>query len=168
MSNPNIINKNFSKKLKQLRKSRNISREKFSEEIGVHPSTVQALESEPKYINTELLLRICVYFDVSPTYFFGYSKDNQFETEPMNDSEQDVDNLNVAVKKAIGKKLRQLRTSRQISLEELGRLTDRKKAGLSQLENGDCNLTTDTIISLCKLYKCEPDTLLKLSKKFFS
>lgn len=62
---------NFGKTLKQLRESRNISAIKLSEDLNIHRGSLSNWETGKRKPDSEMLVKIAKYFDVSVDYLLG-------------------------------------------------------------------------------------------------
>lgn len=69
-------------KIKTLRKSKSKSQEALAFDIGVSRQTINKWETNKAQPNTENLLLLCSIFEVSADYFF--------ESEPVDNDEQDI------------------------------------------------------------------------------
>lgn len=64
-------------RLKELRKERKISQQKLADHLDVARSTVAMWEVGPNQPDSEMLLRIADYFDVTIDYLLGRSDDSE-------------------------------------------------------------------------------------------
>lgn len=65
------VGDNFGKRLKQLMDSRNISAMKLSEDLNIHRGSLSNWETGKRKPDSEMLLKIANYFDVSVDYLLG-------------------------------------------------------------------------------------------------
>ncbi|WP_394343674.1 helix-turn-helix domain-containing protein [Apibacter raozihei] len=56
----------------------------------------------------------------------------------------------LAYKKVLGKRLKSIRESKEISLNDLASLCNLEKTAISRIENGRTNITFKTALILCK------------------
>ena len=66
----------FGKTLKTLRKSRNISATKLSEDLNIHRGSLSNWETGRRTPDSEMLLKIANYFNVSVDYLLGNDTDD--------------------------------------------------------------------------------------------
>lgn len=69
------------KRLKELRKSKNISQKDFAEYMNVAQNTVSRWENGDRLMDTDTLLRAARYFGVSTDYLLGVEKRRQILIE---------------------------------------------------------------------------------------
>lgn len=65
----------FSRRFKELRKSKNLTQDKVADIFGVTVRTIQFYEKGERYPDFNGLIRIADYFDVSLDYLVGRSDD---------------------------------------------------------------------------------------------
>lgn len=75
---------NFGKVLKNLRISRNISAVKFSEDLNIHRGSLSNWETGKRTPDSEMLLKIAKYFNVSVDYLLGNRKEKTDDTDLFN------------------------------------------------------------------------------------
>ena len=63
--------------------------------------------------------------------------------------------------KLVGKQIKQIRTSKGLSLLDLSALSNIEKANLSKMENGKSNLTLRTLLTISDALNVNPYELLK-------
>lgn len=63
-------------RLKELRKSRNISQLKLAIDLNMNQNSISRYENLEREADYETLLRFADYFDVSLDYLFGRTEDN--------------------------------------------------------------------------------------------
>lgn len=61
--------------------------------------------------------------------------------------------------------LRELRETKELTQEQLGKLLNMTQRKISRLETKSTEPTTDEIIQICKLFKVSADYILGLSSK---
>ena len=66
----------FGKTLKTLRNSRNISATKLSEDLNIHRGSLSNWETGRRTPDSEMLLKIANYFNVSVDYLLGNDTDD--------------------------------------------------------------------------------------------
>lgn len=72
---------NFGKTLKMLRNNRNISAVKLSEDLNIHRGSLSNWETGRRTPDSEMLLKIANYFNVSVDYLLGNDKNNTDDTD---------------------------------------------------------------------------------------
>lgn len=75
---------NFGKTLKMLRNNRNISAIKFSEDLNIHRGSLSNWETGRRTPDSEMLLKIANYFNVSVDYLLGNDNKQTDDTDIMN------------------------------------------------------------------------------------
>ena len=75
---------NFGKTLKMLRNNRNISAVKLSEDLNIHRGSLSNWETGRRTPDSEMLLKIANYFNVSVDYLLGNDKNNTDDTDLFN------------------------------------------------------------------------------------
>lgn len=78
----NSLKEKTSKRIKELRLSRNYTMEKLAELIGVAKSTIAKWENG--YVDNmrqERIIRLAEIFNVSPTYIMGYDDESEIDEE---------------------------------------------------------------------------------------
>lgn len=96
----------FSERLKELRRTRGTFQAKLAEYLGLSTVTLSQYENEVRYPDTETLIKIAKYFNVSTDYLTGLSDyENPQEQEKLNIRLDEIDkqfnNLNVCDKKSV-------------------------------------------------------------------
>ncbi len=61
----------YGKILKELRIENKLTQQKFAEIFQISPKSVSKYENEQLDLNTELIMKICKYFNVSADYLLG-------------------------------------------------------------------------------------------------
>lgn len=80
---------NFGKTLKMLRNNRNISAVKLSEDLNIHRGSLSNWETGRRTPDSEMLLKIANYFNVSVDYLLGNDKNNTDDTDLFNELKGD-------------------------------------------------------------------------------
>ena len=60
----------YGKILKELRIENKLTQQKFAEIFQISPKSVSKYENEQLDLNTELIMKICKYYNVSADYLF--------------------------------------------------------------------------------------------------
>ncbi len=66
----------FQSRLKELRKSKNVTQKKLGEYLGVTQNAVFNWESGKTEPNSETILKIAEFFQVTPSYLMGWENEN--------------------------------------------------------------------------------------------
>lgn len=74
----------FGKTLKTLRNNRNISATKLSEDLNIHRGSLSNWETGRRTPDSEMLLKIANYFNVSVDYLLGNDTNNTDDTDLFN------------------------------------------------------------------------------------
>lgn len=121
------------KKIKELRKSKNLTQEEFSEQIGISRSYLSDLENNRKSPSVETLKQIA---ERSGCFLFV-----DFQTKPVK-------------KQLIGEKIKKLRLDNGWTMEQLGeRLNPKSSKGcVSNWENGHNNPNRQRTKELAELF----------------
>lgn len=86
-----MIYNNFGDKLKDLRKSRNLTQEEFGREMGLSKAVVSKYENYMGYPTFNKLIRIAKYFGVTTDYLLGASEHMKtIDVAGLTDSQIDV------------------------------------------------------------------------------
>lgn len=116
---------NFSKRLQELRKSKNLSQPELAAIIDVSDRSISAWERGLTLPNTETAIKIADYFNVSTDYLFGRDKETQ---DPQ------VDPNIVSIQRAYEK----LTPADKEKMIEMNRLMF--KAAFEEEDNGECTV----------------------------
>lgn len=66
------IKKNFGRRIKELRKNRNLSQEKFSEMVDIAQNTLSYIETGDNFCSAETLEKIAKAIDIEPYELFDF------------------------------------------------------------------------------------------------
>lgn len=69
----------------------------------------------------------------------------------------------LAYKKELGKRIKSIRESKELSLNDLASLCDLEKTAISRIENGRTNITFKTALILCNALDIELKEFFDLS-----
>lgn len=89
----------ISTRLKSLREDADLSQKELAKLLGVSPSTIGMYESKKRTPDSEMLTRICDFFNITVDYLIGRSniKNPKCSTynkeEPITDEEKNILNL---------------------------------------------------------------------------
>lgn len=110
-------------RIKELRNSKGVSQQKLAEALGVSRSTVAMWETGNSEPDSEMLITIANYFDVSVDYLLG--KTEQKNPAAKNDNEIGFDDFTYAM----------YNESKELSDEKKQQLLEMAKFFKSQLDN---------------------------------
>ncbi|MBR1600426.1 MAG: helix-turn-helix transcriptional regulator [Alphaproteobacteria bacterium] len=76
----------FAERLTKIRLEENLTQEQFAARLGndISKQKIYLIESGKRALNTELLYKICMTFDISADYFFGRSNNRKNHREDAN------------------------------------------------------------------------------------
>ncbi len=135
--------------LKYCREDLKMTQTEFGDLFGVSKGTVSSWENGYSFMPLEKL--------ISFSNQYGYSLD--FICNLSHDSEKS-NKLKNTDKKQIGKTLRNLRKSLQLSQDEFSKKCNIPQSTYSHYEIGYKMVTTLNLYSICKTYHVSMDTLL--------
>lgn len=88
---PSNFRKDFSKRLKEIRKSKNLTQSEFAEKVGLARATISYYEQEgterSRLPDVEILYRMCRATGISADYFMGLAKNPKTKMQTCNLSE---------------------------------------------------------------------------------
>ncbi len=61
----------FGQKLIEIRKDHNLTQKQMGEILNVNQRTISQYENESRDLNTNTIIKICTYFDISADYLLG-------------------------------------------------------------------------------------------------
>ena len=82
MLNDKDIKNIFGSAIRELRTSKGITQEKLAEFLGLQPQTIAKIETGKRFVSSELLSKLCNFFNVSPSVFFN-SKVQEYTQESL-------------------------------------------------------------------------------------
>ena len=119
----------MNEKIKELRKLLNLSLVAFSKPLGCSPTHIKRMEVGTVIPGEEFISKLCEVYHISPAYFDGTVSIEELD---IKDQEEE--------KKEIGKRLKQARKEKGMTLKELSLLASITDAQLSPTENGHYRL----------------------------
>lgn len=75
----------FGEKLRELRLREGMTQHQLADKIGLVGGTISAYEQGKKYPSLEILIKICVLFNVSSDYMLGLNDDINLLKSDLND-----------------------------------------------------------------------------------
>lgn len=148
----------YEEKLKALRERDGITLEKLGEHIGVTKQAFHHFEKEYTIIPIKHLNSICIYFNVSLDYMFGFTNKKQYSSW-----NQKLD-LNT-----VKDRLKEFRKENKLSQEKLAALLNVAKGTIGNYESCRSIIATPFLYTICSKYHISADYLLgKIDKpKYF-
>ena len=119
----------MNEKIKELRKLLNLSLVAFSKPLGCSPTHIKRMEVGTVIPDEEFISKLCEVYHISPAYF-----DGSVSIEELNIKDKEEE------KKEIGKRLKQARKEKGMTLKELSLLASITDSQLSLTENGHYRL----------------------------
>ena len=119
----------MNEKIKELRKLLNLSLVAFSKPLGCSPTHIKRMEVGTVIPGEEFISKLCEVYHISPAYFDGTVSIEELD---IKDQEEE--------KKEIGKRLKQARKEKGMTLKQLSVLASITDAQLSLTENGHYRL----------------------------
>ena len=114
------------KKIVELKDKLGLSRASFARAVDISPSQMARIEAGEVVLSDEFLQKICSTYHVNPSFFTG---------------EMDIDEAVIVVSpeeemKQVGKRLKQARLDKGLTLKELSDLVGLSDSQLCLIENG--------------------------------
>lgn len=119
------------KKIVELKDKLGLSRASFAKALDISPSQMARIEAGKVVLSDEFLKKICSTFHVNPGYFEGTVEVD--EAVKVVSLEEEM--------KQVGKRLKQTRLEKGLTLKELSDLVGLSDSQLCLIENGTNNLT---------------------------
>lgn len=80
----------FGIRLKELRKSKNLTQQELAEKIDLVKSSISAYEKCSKYPSIEVLIKLCNYFSVSSDYLLGLSDNAELKKYDLSEEQREI------------------------------------------------------------------------------
>lgn len=80
-------------RLAELRKERNLTQYSLAEELGCSRGLLSNYEQGTREPDSEMLIRLATFFDVSVDYLLGKTPTRKWETETLSFNTVDIDGL---------------------------------------------------------------------------
>lgn len=65
----------FGKRIVEIRKEHNLTQKQLGEILNANQRTISQYEKESRDLNTDTIIKICIYFDISADYLLGIDKE---------------------------------------------------------------------------------------------
>ncbi len=65
----------FGKRIVEIRKEHNLTQKQLGEILNANQRTISQYEKESRDLNTDTIIKICTYFDISADYLLGIDKE---------------------------------------------------------------------------------------------
>lgn len=144
----------FLKRVKDLRDDYNITGVRLSKILGVSTSNYSRWETDENLIPLRHLNNLCNYFKVSMDYMIGLSDNKRYKN--MN---------NTLDRKLIGERLKEFRTSNNLTQEKLADILNTSHSTISSYEHGKTMILTAFAVQICNKYNMSLDYLMGRTKK---
>lgn len=119
--------------------------------LGISKTTLSNYVNGDAYIPLNHLNRMCNYFHVSMDYLLGLS-----DVEVYSDNIE-LENLDA---KEIGNRLKNIRTSKKVTQEQVAKTIGVNKSSISRYENGESLILTICLYTFCKNYSVSSDYIV--------
>ena len=128
----------MNKKIVELRNKLGLSRASFARALDISPSQMARIEAGKVVLSDEFLKKICSTFHVNPAFFTG--KMDIDEAVKVVSLEEET--------KQVGKKLKQARSEKRLTLKELSESVGLSDSQLCLIENGTNKLSEKRAVIL--------------------
>ena len=126
------------KKIVELKNKLGLSRASFAKALDISPSQMARIEAGKVVLSDEFLQKICSTFHVNPAYFEGTVEVD--EAVKVVSLEEEM--------KQVGKRLKQARLEKGLTLKELSKMIDLSDSQLCLIENGTNKLSEKRAVNL--------------------
>ena len=128
----------MNKKIVELKDKLGLSRASFAKALDISPSQMARIEAGKVVLSDEFLQKICSTFHVNPGYFEGTVEVD--EAVKVVSMEEEM--------KQVGKRLKQARSEKGLTLKELSALVGLSYSQLCLIENGTNKLSEKRAVIL--------------------
>lgn len=80
----------FGTRLKELRKSKNLTQQELAEAIGLVKSSISAYEKDLKYPSIDILIKLSKFFGISCDYFLGLSDNVEIKKYDLTEEQREI------------------------------------------------------------------------------
>ncbi len=80
----------FSKKIKELRKLRNLTQDQLAKRLQVTKSTISAYESNTRFPSLDMLVKISKTFNITTDYLLGVNKKQYLDISDLNKRQTEI------------------------------------------------------------------------------
>lgn len=161
----------FGEKLRSLRASINMTQKELADKLSISPSAIGMYEQNRRVPDTEMLLKIAFLFNVTTDYLLGISdiknssSTNPIFTQQILSHEKDtIEGFQALTEHnqdiMIGRQLKQLRTLKKKSQQEVCSALNIEQSTLANYENDRRVPKIDILLKLADYYQCSLDQLL--------
>ena len=138
----------MNERLRLIRENMDLSQRQMASKLNVSKSTYARWETDEAIIPLVHLNDLCNYFNVSMDYITGFSKKKNYDI------------VNKKLNKAlIGKRLKEFRTSHNLTQEKLANEINTSHSTISGYEHGKNMILTAFAYNIAKKYKVSLDWL---------
>ena len=147
------------KKIVELKAKLGLSRASFAKALDISPSQMARIEAGKVVLSDEFLQKICSTFHVNPAYFEGAVEVD--EAVKVVSPEEEM--------KQVGKRLKQARSEKGLTLKELSKRVDLSDSQLCLIENGTNKLAEKRAANIGEALEVRVEWLLhgEERNKFF-
>ena len=148
----------FGRRLRELREEKELTQEQFGEIFNFKKALISKYENDKLQPSIETINSLADYFDVSSDYLLGRTDNrNTANIKLTNDYSKDTEEL---VNMIFPKRLKELRTEKDISQEELGSMLNLSKSTISLYESGKRESDFNTLNKIAQYFNVSTDYLL--------
>jgi len=145
----------YGEKIKQLRKSKNMSANQLSIYLEISRSNLSKIENSHSYPSLQLLEKICNYFEISLSGFFAEEGKDKNKSDLSNEERYILKLWNSSdenAKRLVKSYLKNENIHQSLGTDDIDMLTAYKKASAAE---------KTAIDALLNQYKCKDSLLLK-------
>lgn len=144
-------------RVRQIRKSLDLTLEKFGKRLGVGKTTFSKIEKGDRSLTNHMALSICREYNVN----YDYLMNGEGE---MFCSPEDIIQFEPATP---GERVKEVRKTLGLSAEKFGEKLGVQKGAISTIERGKHNLTKQMALSICRAYSVNYEYLVNGQGKMF-
>ncbi|MDE7191059.1 MAG: helix-turn-helix domain-containing protein [Clostridia bacterium] len=141
----------FTSNIRKLRKEFNVSQPQLAKEIGYGKSVISSWEIGSQIPSAKAIIILSRYFQVSADYVLQVTDDNTM-LHRADDFFADLTIFN--------KRLKEMRTSKNLSQDQLAQKTNLTQTSINHWENGKCQPNANAIVALARYFGVTTDYLL--------
>lgn len=141
-------------KLKELRKSKNITQVEFVKIINMSQNGYSQYESEINDMPTDLLRKLSDFYNTSIDYILGITDVKENYPKSIFKNDKNVKILN---------RLKEIREDRDLFQKDIANIIGMSQTGYSNYETGVCDIPTKILKELAYYYDVSIDYLLYMT-----
>ena len=139
-------------RIKEIRKSLNLTLEKFGEPLGVTKTAISNIEKGNRNLTGQMIKTVCLQYNVNEDWLRNGTGKMFNQTFVLTE----------------GARIREIRKSLGLTLEKFGEPLGVKKSAISGIETGNRNLTDQMIKAVCLQYNVNEDWLRNGTGEMFN